>query len=222
MRFTILNVAYPFAPVGPDVTGRAEQVLSSLDFALHEHGRESLVVASESSATAGRPEKNFHVALEAARRAGIACLLGGGIFPYPAHQEYFRTEILPRLDGRRRYLGSLSCFKKRWILGGALCLLIPSLAPETSSLVAMEAMASGTPVIAFPSGALPEIVEHGRTGFPVRDEREMAEAISAVPTIDRERCREAARRRFDRGRFVARYLELYRNLIAQNTETHAA
>jgi glycosyltransferase involved in cell wall biosynthesis len=90
--------------------------------------------------------------------------------------------------------------------------LVPSLAPETSSLVAMEALACGTPVIAFPAGALPEIVEHGRTGFIVQGEAEMAEAIHAAARIEPEVCRAAARARFSLERTVERYFALYRQL----------
>jgi glycosyltransferase involved in cell wall biosynthesis len=80
----------------------------------------------------------------------------------------------------------------------------------------MEALACGTPVIAFPSGALPEIVEHGRTGFLVRNEQEMAGAIGAAATLDPAACRAAARERFSLARTVERYLELYRQLAARD------
>lgn len=73
----------------------------------------------------------------------------------------------------------------------------------------MEALACGTPVIAFPSGALPEIVEHGRTGFIVKDEYEMADAIGEAASIDRRVCMETARRRFPLERMVQRYFEMY-------------
>lgn len=158
------------------------------------------------------PEKGFHLALDAARRADTPLLLGGQVYPYPAHQEYFHTEIEPRLDARRRFLGPLRFPRKRRLLAAARCLLAPSLAPETSSLAAMEALASGTPVIAFPNGALAEIVEHGVTGFLVHDTESMAEAIRAAHTLDPETCRAAARERFSEERMTREYLALYQRI----------
>ena len=158
------------------------------------------------------PEKGFHIALDAAKRAGVPLLIAGEAFRYAAHEAYFAREVSPRLDAYRRFIGPIGLVRKRRLLTAARCVLIPSLAPETSSLVAMEALACGTPVIAFPSGALPEIVEHGRTGFIVRDEREMAEAIHAAARIEPEACRAAARERFSLERTVERYFVLYRDL----------
>jgi glycosyltransferase involved in cell wall biosynthesis len=158
------------------------------------------------------PEKNFHVALDAARRADFPLLLAGETFRYEAHEAYFAHEIAARLDRGRRFIGPIGLARKRRLLTAARCLLVPSLAPETSSLVAMEALACGTPVIAFPSGALPDIVEHGRTGFIVGNEQEMAEAIHAAAAIEPEICREAARERFSLERTVERYFALYRQL----------
>jgi glycosyltransferase involved in cell wall biosynthesis len=159
------------------------------------------------------PEKGYHLALDAAIAADSPLLLAGEIFRYHAHEEYFRSELLPRLNAKtRRFLGPVGMARKRRLLAAARCLLVPSLVPETSSLVSMEALACGTPVIAFSSGALSEIVEHGRTGFIVRDEREMAEAIRRVDSIDPEACREAARRRFSADRMISEYMRLYRKL----------
>ena len=167
------------------------------------------------------PEKGFHVALDAAGRAGVPLLLAGRTFPYEAHETYFACEIEPRLDASRRFIGAIGPARKRRLLSAARCLLLPSLAPETSSLVAMEALACGTPVIAFPSGALPEMVEHGRTGFIVRNEREMAAAIHAAARIEPEVCRAAARERFSLERTVERYLALYRDLANRAAEAAA-
>jgi hypothetical protein len=158
-------------------------------------------------------EKGVHFALDAAHAADLPLLIGGAVFPYPEHQAYFEQEVRPRLDGRRRFLGPLGFARKRRLLGACRCLLVPSLAPETSSLVAMEALASGTPVIAFRAGALGEIVEHERTGYLVSDAMEMAEAMRLAPTIDPAACRAAARARFSQDDMVAAYLARYRALV---------
>jgi glycosyltransferase involved in cell wall biosynthesis len=161
------------------------------------------------------PEKGFHIALDAAVRARIPALLAGDVFRYEAHERYFRDEIVPRLDGLRRFIGPVGLARKRRLLAAARCLLVPSLAPETSSLVAMEALACGTPVIAFPSGALPDIVEHEKTGFLVHDAREMAHAIEAAGRLDPEVCRRTARARFALDTMTRRYVALYKQLVAQ-------
>ncbi|MEA2782680.1 MAG: hypothetical protein QOK29_4224 [Rhodospirillaceae bacterium] len=182
-----------------------------IDALAARHGRRSFALVL------GRicPEKGIHIAMDAARHADIPLLVGGHTFRYPTHESYFRQEIEPRLDPLRRLLGPLDFRRKRRFLSAARCLLLPSLAPETSSLVAMEAMACGTPVIAFPNGALPEIVEHGRTGFLVRDVGEMAEAIHAVSEIDPEDCRAVARERFSLDRMTRAYLGVYRKLAGK-------
>ena len=156
------------------------------------------------------PEKGLHLAIDAARRAGLPLLIAGQLFPYPDHERYFREELAPRLEGERvRLLGPVGFARKRRLLTAARCLLLPSLAPETSSLVAMEALACGTPVIAFRVGALPEIIEEGKSGFLVNTVEEMAEAIDAIDAIDPRRCREIARERFSAAAMTARYLALY-------------
>ena len=161
------------------------------------------------------PEKGQHIGLRAVHLAGAPLLIGGAVFPYPEHQAYFANEVAPLLDRARQFLGPVGLARKRRLLAAARCLLVPSVAPETSSLVAMEALACGTPVVAYPSGALAGIVEHGRTGFLVRSEAEMAHAIGEAGSIDPEACRQAARDRFSQAGMIAAYLERYRQLAGQ-------
>lgn len=180
------------------------------------------------------PEKNLHTGLDAARLAGMPAMLAGEVFPYPTHQRYFGEEIEPRLTragnihaarltgtGRAaeaRLLGPVTGPAKARLLARAACLLLPSVAPETSSLVAMEALSYGVPVLAMASGAVPEIVEDGRTGFlvppgsdPVATQA-MAEALQRLPSLDRRICREVAAERFSFERTAGLYSELYRRL----------
>ena len=356
MRLTVLNVAFPLAPVGPDAVGGAEQVLGQLDAALVRAGHRSIVVACEGSRVAGTlvsipppaphgdryrlpagahrspaagdravldrypvdvvhlhgidfhaylppagvpavatlhlplawyppgalrpgrpgtylhcvsasqrrarppgvrtpaghrerradparsptigtarrldrrrrfavalgrvcPEKNFHVALDAAARAGVPVLLAGRVFGYEPHERYFREQIAPRLDRKRRFIGPVGFGRKRRLLNLARCLLLPSLAPETSSLVAMEALARAACRWSPSRPAPPDIVRHGVTGFLVKSAREMADGIHAAARLDPEACRDEARRRFSIDRTIGRYLDLYQRLAAAGEGT---
>ncbi len=158
------------------------------------------------------PEKGFHLALDAARLARTPLLIAGQVFPYEAHQRYFSNEIRPLLGRAARFLGPIGFARKRRLLTAARVLLIPSLVPETSSLVAMEALACGCPVVAFPTGALPDLIEPGITGFLVSSIEEMADAIPLCDAIDREHCREVARQRFSLDTMIGSYFRLYRRL----------
>ncbi len=160
-------------------------------------------------------EKGYHEALDAAREAGIPLLLAGEVFPYEEHRRYFREKIAPRLGKGARFLGPVGLARKRRLLAAARCLIVPSRIAETSSLVAMEALACGTPVVAFRTGALPEIVEPGRTGLLVSDVPEMAEALRKVGDLDPAVCRAEAERRFSAEAMVSRYFELYHQILAR-------
>jgi glycosyltransferase involved in cell wall biosynthesis len=342
---TILNVAYPFAPVGPNAVGGAEQVLTALDEAITSAGHRSIVVACDRSQTRGElvasgpchetlsvdlcgfarrehrrcleqvlqrsavdvihmhgvdfpeylpktdlpvlvtlhlplsfyseqtlralprnvhlhcvsesqsrtcpsgvrlistianginvdalaakhhkgnfavalgricPEKGFHIAVEAAKAAGIPLFLGGEVFGYAAHGDYWRRDLLPELDRKRRWIGPVDFARKRRLLTAARCLLVPSVVAETGSLVALEALACGTPVIAFPNGVLTDIVEHGKTGFIVRNAEEMSEAILRAHQINPAECRKAARERFSLTNTTRAYLDLYERLTREH------
>ena len=154
-------------------------------------------------------EKGFVDAIEAAKLAGAPLLLAGTVFAWPEHRRYFREELQPRLDAQRRFIGAVGGRRKRRLLAAARCVLIPSRVEETSSLVAMEALAAGTPVIAYRSGALSDIVQHGVSGYLVDDVVQMARAIGHAERIDGRVCRRIARERFPLARTLAAYLALY-------------
>jgi glycosyltransferase involved in cell wall biosynthesis len=143
--------------------------------------------------------------------------LAGSVFDYPEHQQYFQEMVRPRLSANVRLLGAVGGKRKAHLLAGAQCLLVASLAPETSCLVAMEALASGTPVVAWRSGALPEIVRHGSTGFLVSSVAEMADAIASIGSIESNCCRSEAERRFSGQAMMSRYRALYQDLVCART-----
>ena len=169
----------------------------------HRKGRYALIM--------GRicPEKGIHLALDAAKLSHVPTIIAGKAFDYPEHRQYFEDVIRPRLGPRVRFIGSIGGKRKAQLLTGAKCLLVPSQAPETSSLVAMEAMASGTPVVAWRSGALRDVVDHGRTGWLVSSVEEMASAIARIHEIDSAECRTEAEHRFSSEQMFSKYVSLY-------------
>jgi glycosyltransferase involved in cell wall biosynthesis len=162
------------------------------------------------------PEKGLHLAIDAAHKARVPMIIAGTVFDYPEHRQYFESMIAPQLNGTVRFIGPVGGDRKAQLLGGARCLLITSLVAETSSLVAMEAMASGSPVVAWRSGALPEIVDEGRTGFLVNSVDEMVEAITRAESIDPRACRAEAECRFSSEKMVAEYFDLYRSVTLED------
>jgi glycosyltransferase involved in cell wall biosynthesis len=161
------------------------------------------------------PEKGFDDAIRAARMADADLCIAGAVFPWPQHLHYAQEVLAPMLDARRRWIGALQGLRKQWWLARARCVLIASCARETSSLVAMEALAAGTPVIAYPVGAIPELIEDGMTGFLVDGPRAMAAAIKRAGEIDRRACLRAARERCRLADTLDAYLALYMQLTTE-------
>jgi glycosyltransferase involved in cell wall biosynthesis len=147
----------------------------------------------------------------------VDLIIAGSVFGYPEHLDYFDSMIRPRLNTHIRFVGLVGGERKANLMAGARCLLVSSLAPETSSLVAMEALASGTPVVAFPNGALNEIVVPQQTGFLVNNAEEMADAIGEVDSLSPSACRREAEERFSSAQMFAQYLDLYRSVRSSET-----
>lgn len=161
------------------------------------------------------PEKAPHAAIDAAMAAGVRVRLGGG--PQERSRAYFEREVVPRLaryGSRVEWHGELDERPKLELLRGARALLFPIEWEEPFGLVIIEAMLTGTPVIAFPRGSVPELIDEGVTGFIVRDVGEMARAIRALEGFDRVRCRTHAQGRWSHLRMARDHVELYRELIA--------
>lgn len=154
------------------------------------------------------PEKEPHTALRVAHQLSLRLVLAGPVHPFSAHQEYFNQQVRPLLDERRTHVGAVDRKEKRRLLQRARCLVVSSSVAETSSLVSMEALSCGCPVVARSSGALPEVVEHGTTGYVTDSVEEMAEAAQRASRLSRERCRSAAAQRFDSRRMASEYLAL--------------
>jgi glycosyltransferase involved in cell wall biosynthesis len=111
------------------------------------------------------------------------------------------------------YIGEVGLSEKLELLGAATCLLNPIRWDEPFGLVMVEALACGTPVVATARGSVPEIVDHGKTGYCCRGERSLGLALEQIGDLDRARCREAAERRFSAARMVEDYVAMYRRAL---------
>lgn len=157
-------------------------------------------------------EKRPDRAIRIAERAGIKLLMAAKVDP--ADREYFDDVIRPMLDSPWvEYIGEIGEEEKPAFLGNARALLFPIDWPEPFGLVMIEAMACGTPTIAYPHGSVPEVLEDGVTGFIVRNEAEAVDAVHRTPSLDRARCRAVFERRFSAERMTSDYVKLYRRVI---------
>jgi glycosyltransferase involved in cell wall biosynthesis len=161
-------------------------------------------------------DKGPQRAIAAAREAGAPLVLAGPV--QSGQSEFFEREVEPRLDGDSvRYIGEVG-EEKGELYAGARALLMPIRWPEPFGLVMTEAMACGTPVIAFPEGSAPELVVDGETGFVVEDEDAMAAAVARLDEIDPARCRSSAQERFDVAPVAEAYERAY-EVVARHTRS---
>ncbi|MDB6123899.1 MAG: hypothetical protein JWQ71_2892 [Pedosphaera sp.] len=170
--------------------------------------------------------KGPHTAIDVARQAGLPICVAGEI--HPEDEKFAERELKPRLNQPHvRYLGCVSFSQKVPLLRDARVLLSPLEWEEPFGLALIEAMLSGCPVVAFPRGSVPELIETGVTGFIAGSPEEMAEIIrpgGVLESFDRCRCRCRAAERFSRARLVTDHLRLYQRVIAAHAtrKTHSS
>jgi glycosyltransferase involved in cell wall biosynthesis len=158
------------------------------------------------------PDKGTKECIEIARQTGMKLIIAGII----QDQDYFDLHIKPHLDDDRIvYTGSVGPEKRDELLGGAYVLLHPISFEEPFGLSIVEAMACGTPVIAFNRGSMPEIIANGITGFLVNNLDEMTEAVVKTKKLDRFQCRKLIEERFSVDRMVKDYIRVYKKIIEQ-------
>jgi glycosyltransferase involved in cell wall biosynthesis len=163
------------------------------------------------------PEKGVHDAIEIALRSGMPLKIAAKVDDND--RTYYQEVIRPLLSNPLvECIGEVGEGQKSGFLGGARALLMPIDWPEPFGLVMIEALACGTPVIAFERGAVPEVIEHGRTGFIVKDVEEGVEAVRNLGLLSRERCRAAFEKRFTAERMAEDYLKIYSLMIGIRTE----
>jgi glycosyltransferase involved in cell wall biosynthesis len=163
-------------------------------------------------------EKGVHAAIDAAAAAEVPLVIAGR--PHPPDLAYHQAEVVPRLQlSGVAAIGVVGGARKLELLGRASALLFPIDWDEPFGLVMIEAMLSGTPVLAFPRGAVPEVVEEGITGFLCDDVEQMADRLRLLArgSFDRARCRARARARFSAVRMVEEHLALYRRVVTAAT-----
>jgi glycosyltransferase involved in cell wall biosynthesis len=166
------------------------------------------------------PEKRPDHAIELAKRVGIPLRIAAKVDPLD--QEYFHTEIEPLLsDPLIEYVGEITDTEKKEFLGHAMALVCPYDWPEPFGLVLIEALACGTPVLAYRRGSIPEIIEDSLTGFVCEGLDGMTAAVRHIGAIDRRRCRLAFEQRFTVERMAQEYLRVYEQMIGNNCESEA-
>jgi glycosyltransferase involved in cell wall biosynthesis len=158
------------------------------------------------------PEKRVDRAIEIARRVGMKLKIATKVSK--SDRKYYENQIKPLIQGPlAEYIGEIGESTKNEFLGHARALLFPIDWPEPFGLAMIEALACGTPVIAYRNGSVPEIIENGVSGFIVQSIAEAEKAVKQIDTISRRKCREVFEQRFTASRMAADYLKVYEKLI---------
>ena len=161
------------------------------------------------------PEKSPDRAIRIARAAGLKLKIAAKVDR--VDREYFETTIRPLIDGDEiEMIGEIGDAEKPAFLSGAKALLLPIDWPEPFGLVMIEAMACGTPVIAFPAGSVPEVIEHGLTGYIVHDETAAVAAVARLDRLSARAIRERFETRFTARRMAEDYVALYRRMAVRS------
>jgi glycosyltransferase involved in cell wall biosynthesis len=163
----------------------------------------------------GRVEevKGPHLAIEIAKALGAKLVIAGNV-PVE-HQSFFEACVEPYIDGEQiQYIGPVDDAEKNALLGGARAFLMPILWEEPFGIVMAEAMACGTPVLGLARGAVPEVVEHGVTGFVADDVAGLIEAAAGLDAIDRRACRARVERMYSDRTIVDAYVDIYGSMAA--------
>lgn len=166
--------------------------------------------------------KGPHAAIDVARRAGCPLVVAGRA--HAGDELFFERELRPRLaEPHVTYLGEAKVERKARLLGEARATLFPIEWEEPFGLVMIESMLAGTPVLAFPHGSVPEVIDEGVTGFICGDEAEMAARLAELPRqrFDRRRCHARAVERFGRARMVREYLDVYARAVVERAGARA-
>ena len=164
------------------------------------------------------PEKRVDRAIEIAKRVQIPLKIAAKVDP--VDKRYFKSMIKPLLcESLVEFIGEIGEGEKDEFLGNARALLLPIDWPEPFGLVMIEAMACGTPVIAYRDGAVPEVIEEGHTGFIVEGLDDAVEAVRRIPELSRKRCREVFEERFTATRMAHDYIKVYECLIGGKSAT---
>lgn len=158
--------------------------------------------------------KGTHLAIEAARRSGHRLIIAGAV--QEPHRSYFEDRVAPHIDGQQIVFESeVSESRKRELFMNASAYLFPITWPEPFGLVMIESLATGTPVIALRNGSVPEIIEHGKTGFVCDTFEEFVAAIPRVAEIDPAECRRAVEDRFTVNRMIDDYEAIFRRVVTR-------
>ena len=158
------------------------------------------------------PEKRPDQAIEIAKRAGIPLKMAAKVDP--ADRVYYEAAVEPLLNHPLiEFVGEISDAEKNDFVGNAMALVCPYDWPEPFGLVLIEALACGTPVLAYRRGSIPEIIDHGSTGFVCETVDEMVDAVGQVPFLERRHCRAAFDERFTADRMARDYVALYERIL---------